>query len=83
MSVQGKKSEAQADDAPGEVPPLPSPGALPDRIQRIANILDRIERLNGTPDQATIIEDERANLEKFTTEGLDAALTAKIKSVLK
>ena len=83
MSVQGKKSEAQADDAPGEVPPLPSPGALPDRIQRIANILDRIERLNGAPDQATIIEDERANLERFTTEGLDPALTAKVKAVLK
>lgn len=77
------KSEAKADDAPGEVPPLPSPGALPDRIQRVTNILERVERLKGTPDQETVIEDERSNLEHFTTEGLDPALTAKVKAILK
>lgn len=87
------KSEAKADDAPGEVPPLPSPGATPatnqspmksnDRTERIRRIVAIIEKLNGTPDQQTVIEDERQNLEAFAAEGLDASLTAKVKAILK
>ena len=79
-------SNAQADDAPGEVPPLPSPGATADRvnrIQRIQRIVDIVEMLNGTEDQKTVIEDERKNLTAFVAEGLDAALTAKVKAILK
>ena len=76
-------SNAKADDAPGEVPPLPSPGATPDRVARIARIVAIVEKLKGTPDQQTVIEDERKNLEAFTAEGLDAELTAKIKAILK
>jgi len=74
---------AKADDAPGEVPPLPSPGATADRVERIQRIVDLIERLNGTQDQETVIEDERQNLTAFTAEGLDASLTAKVKALLK
>jgi hypothetical protein len=77
------KSEAKADDALGEVPPLPSPSATPDRVSRIARIVGLIERLKGTEDQETIIEDERQNLEAFVAEGLDASLTAKVKAILK
>jgi hypothetical protein len=39
--------------------------------------------LNGTPDQETVIEDERKNLTAFIAEGLDASLTANVKAILK
>jgi len=76
-------SNAKADDAPGEVPPLPSPGATADRVNRIQRIVDIVEMLSGTPDQETVIEDERKNLTAFIAEGLDASLTAKVKAILK
>jgi hypothetical protein len=82
--VAGRKdSGSNALEAPGEVPPLSSPGATPDRVSRIGAIYALIERLKGTPDRDNVIEDERANLEAFVEEDFDSPLTAKIKSLLK
>jgi hypothetical protein len=82
--VAGRKdSGSNALEAPGEVPPLSSSGATPDRVSRIECIYAIIERLKGTPDRDNVIEDERANLEAFIEEDFDSPLTAKIKSLLK
>ena len=65
----GKTSQEIAiSEAGGEVPPLSSPSALPDRVERIVRILDTLDRVVGTGNDETVLEDERSNLEAFLTD---------------
>lgn len=76
--------QGNAQETPGEVSPLPSPGATrSDREDRIAGIVDRIERLKGTDNAETIIDDERKNLESFLAETSNKELKNKISAILK
>lgn len=60
-----------------------SPAGKDDRTNRILGILERLDRLSGTPDRDTILEDERANLTDYAANGKDADTRKKVESVLK
>ena len=61
----GKAPQGIAISAGEEVPPLSSSPVIPDRVERIVRILDTLDRVAGTGNAETVIEDERSNLEAF------------------
>lgn len=60
-----------------------SPAGKDDRTERILAILGRLERLKGTPDRETVLEDERQNLTEYAANGKDADTKKKVEAVLK
>lgn len=61
---------------------VPVAAAKADRVVRVEGIVERIESLPA-PDSLNVLEDERANLAAFLSEGYDEkALKAKIKNLL-
>lgn len=61
----GKTPQGIAISAGEEVPPLSSSPVIPDRVERIVRILDTLDRVAGTGNDETVLEDERSNLEAF------------------
>lgn len=81
----GKTPQGIAISAGEEVPPLSSSPVIPDRVERIVRILDTLDRVAGTGNDETVLEDERANLEAFLEQyGTDFKIEAdRVKAWLK
>ena len=77
-----KDSQGTALNEPEGVSPLSPSGSTPDREQRISRILELVDRLDGEA-KATVIDDERKNLEAFLTEQYSETLKTKVRSALK